>query len=69
MRRVLVDHAKSRSRMKRNVDARDFVEQPGAREPNIAMHGRGRHVDRRGDLVIRQAAEIVQFDDLGQARF
>src|SRR5216683_5850144 len=49
--------------------AADLVEQPGAREPYIAMHGRGRRADRRGDLVIRQAAEIVQLNDLGQARF
>src|ERR1700736_6172992 len=46
-----------------------FIEQPGARESNIAMDGRSRRADRSGDLVIRQAAEIVQFNDLGQARF
>src|ERR1700682_3392955 len=46
-----------------------FIEQPGARQPNIAMDGGSRRADRGGDLVIRQAAEIVQFNDLGQARF
>ncbi len=33
MRRVLVDHAKSRSRMKRNVDARDFVAEVAGEAP------------------------------------
>src|SRR5258708_10120385 len=46
-----------------------FIEQPGAREPNIAMHRCRRRADRRGDLVIGQAAEIVQLNDLRQARF
>ena len=33
------------------------------------MHGRGRCVDRRGDLIIGQTAEIMQLYDLSQARF
>src|ERR1700686_402007 len=49
--------------------AADFIEQPGAREPNIAMHGCRRPTERGGDLVVRQAAEIMQFDDMSQARF
>src|SRR5260370_16399400 len=49
--------------------AADFVEQPGARQPDVAMHGCGRRADRSGDLVVRQAAEIVQLNDLGQPRF
>jgi RNA polymerase sigma factor (TIGR02999 family) len=33
MRRVLVDHAKSRSRIKRNVDARDLVAEVAGEAP------------------------------------
>src|SRR5258708_25692622 len=49
--------------------AADFIEQPGARQPDVAMHGRGRRADRSGDLVVCQAAEIAQLNDLGQTRF
>src|ERR1700684_2292212 len=45
----------------------NFMQEPGAREPDIAMDGRPRRTQRRGGLVVCQAAEIVQFDDLSQA--
>src|ERR1700722_10292147 len=49
--------------------APDLIEQPGARQADIAMHGRRRSAERSGDLLVGQAAEIMQLDDLRQARF
>src|ERR1700733_12795508 len=46
-----------------------LVQQPGAREPDVAMHGRGRGAGRLGDLFVGEAAEIVQFDDLRKPGF
>src|ERR1700733_2283156 len=47
----------------------DFVQQPGTPEPNVAVNRRRGHVECSGDLVIGQAAEVEQLDDLGQSRF
>src|SRR5882672_3226510 len=47
----------------------DLMEQPGAREPDITMHGRRRGSGRLCNLFVGQAAEIMQFDDLRETRF
>src|ERR1019366_5552101 len=47
----------------------DLVEQPGAGEADVAVDGCGRCAGSLGDLFVRQAAEIMQFDDLCEASF
>src|SRR6266404_694386 len=46
-----------------------LVEQPGAREPDVAMHGRGRGAGCLGDLFVGETTEIVQFNDLRKPGF
>src|ERR1700722_566044 len=46
----------------------DFVQQPGAGKPDVAVNRRRGHAECSGDLVIGQAAEVEQLDDLGQSR-
>src|SRR5450432_865675 len=50
------------------LSAADFIEQPGPREPDVAMHRRRRCTYRFGDLVVGQSTKIMQLDHLGQSR-
>ena len=50
------------------LDALDLLDKPSARERPIGFYGGARNVENLSDFLIRAAAKITQFHDLGLNR-
>src|SRR5271156_3280193 len=65
--RIAIGSVASAREASRRRTSCDFLQQPSACKPYVAMHGRGRGAALCGDLIVGQAAEVVELDDLREA--